>query len=156
MPPMSSLRTFIAALKTGETRTTRALEGVARRRRGALAEELLLALKHQGALNAPLQAPFRQAIKKTPLPERYIDHCIDDWPDAQKEQARRALVKAIADGRRVRFRWGLTAARGYETEITRTASRVTITALSPRSTLRISGDEIHVAAGKAAKKHGAG
>lgn len=156
MPPMSSLRTFIAALKTGETRTTKALEGVASRRRGAVAEELLAALSHRGALNAPLPAPFRQAIKKTPLPERFIDRCIDAWPDAQKEQARRALVRAIHDGRRVRFRWGLTAGRGYETEITRAGNRVTITALSPRSTLRISGDEIYVAPGKPATKRGPG
>ncbi len=154
MVPMSSLRTFIAALKTGETRTTRALEEVAARRRGAVAEELITALKRRGALNAPLPAPFRQAIKKTPLPERFIDRCIDAWPDAQKEQARRALVKAIGDGRRVRFRWGLTAGRGYETQITCVGNRVTITALSPRSTLRISGGEVYVAPGKPAKKHG--
>ena len=145
MAPMAHLRTFIAALRTGETRTTKALEGVMGRRRGAEAEELITALNRRGALKAPLQAPFRQAVKKTPLPERFIDHCIDDWPDAQKEQARLALVKAIDDGHRVRFRWGLTAGRGYQTEITRAGNRVTITALSPRSSLQISGGEIYVA-----------
>lgn len=153
---MASLRTFIAALKTGETRTTKALEEVMGRRRGAAAEDLLAALNRRGALKAPLQTPLRQAVKKTPLPEQFIERCIDGWPDAQKERARRALVKAIDDGHRVRFRWGLTAGRGYQTEITRAGNRVTITALSPRSTLRISGDEIDVAPGTPATNRGPG
>lgn len=147
MPPMSSLRTFISALKTGETRTTKALEEVVGRRRGAEAEEVLAAIRRSGALNAPLQTPLRQALRGAPLPERFIDRCIDGWPDAQKEQARRAVVRAIDDGHRVRFRWGLTSGSGYETEITRAGNRVIITALSPRSTLRISGGEIYVAPG---------
>jgi hypothetical protein len=153
---MSSVTTFISALKTGETRTTRALQALAGRRRGAPAEELIVSLRRRGALNAPLGSPFRQAVRKVPLPERFIERCIDAWPDAQKERVRRALVRAIDDGDRVRFRWGLTAGRGYETEITRTGARVTITALSPRSTLRLSRGEIYVAPGRPAKKRGGG
>lgn len=145
MAPMTTLRTFIKALRTGETRTTMALEEVMGRRHGPAAELILATLHHRGALKAPLQTPLRRAVKKTPLPERYIDHCIDAWPDAQKERARRALVKAVNDGHRVRFRWGLKAGSGYKTEITRAGNRVTITALSPRSSLRISGGEIYVA-----------
>jgi hypothetical protein len=156
MPPMSSLRTFISALKTGETRTTTALERVVAHRRGAVAAQLIADLHHRGALDAPLADPFRQAIKKTPLPERFIDRCIDGWPDPQKESARRALVAAINDGRRVQFRWGLTMGRGCETKITRTANRVTITALSPRNTLRIAGKEIHVAPSAPATKRSTG
>jgi hypothetical protein len=142
---MTTLKTFIAALRTGETRTTRALEDVMGRRKGAAAEELLATLHHRGALKAPLQTPLRRAVKKTPLPERFIDRCIDAWPDVQKERARRALVKAVNDGHRVRFRWGLKAGAGYKTEIKRTGNRVTITALSPRSSLRTSAGEIYVA-----------
>jgi hypothetical protein len=144
MPPMSSLRTFIAALKTGETRTTKALQRLLGRRRGARAEAFIAALKQKGALNAPLEPPIRNAIK---LPDRYIERCIDAWPDAQKEEARRAIVTAINKGQQVRFRWGLKAGPGYDAKIHRGPSSVTITALSPRSTLRISGDEIYVAPG---------
>jgi len=144
MPPMTTLRTFIEALSTGQTRTTRALDE-AIRQRGAAADELMSALSETGALNAPLQDPIRRLIRKTPLPDRYIDRCIDAWPDAQKERVRRAMLKAMRDGKRVRFRWGLTTASRYETEITTAGNRTTITALSPRSTLHISGGEVHVA-----------
>jgi hypothetical protein len=149
---MASLRTFIAALRTGETRTTKALEEVLVRRRGAEAEEVIAALHHRGALKAPLQTPLRRAVKKAPLPDRFIDRCIDAWPDAQKEQARRAMAKAIDDGHRLQFRWGLTAGKGYETEITHAGNRVTITALSPRSTLRVSDNDIDVAPRQPARK----
>ena len=153
MPPMSSLRTFIAALKSGETRTTKALQRAVARRRGAKGQALIAALKHKGALNAPLQAPIRGAIG---LPDVFIERCIDDWPDVQKEQARRAMVTAINKGQQVRFRWGLKAGPGFDATIRRGASSVTITALSPRSTLRISGDdEIYVAPG-GPQKRGAG
>jgi hypothetical protein len=145
MPPMSTIRTFIDALSTGRTRTTKALEEATSRRRGATAEELMAALGRRGALNAPLEDPIRQIIRKTSLPDRYIDRCIDAWPDAQKERARRAMVRAMRDGKRLRFRWGLTAGRGYETEITTAGTRTTITALSPRSTLHVSAGEVHVA-----------
>lgn len=145
MAPMTTLRTFINALMTGETRTTMALEEVMGRRRGPAAEVILAALRHRGALKAPLQTPLRRAVKNTPLPERYIAHCIDAWPNAQKERARRALVSAVNNGHGVRFRWGLKAGRGYKTEITRVGNRVIITALSPRSSLKISGGEVYVA-----------
>jgi hypothetical protein len=141
---MSTLRTFITALSTGETRTTKALEE-ATRQRGAAADELHAALNRRGALNAPLEDPIRQVIRKTSLPDRYIDRCIDAWPDAQKERARRAMVKAMRDGNRLRFRWGLTAGPSYETVIKTVGSRTTITALSPRSSLHISRGEIQVA-----------
>jgi hypothetical protein len=141
---MSTLRTFITALSTGETRTTKALEE-ATRRRGAAATDLRAALSRRGALNAPLESSIRQVIRNTSLPDRYIDRCIDAWPDAQKERARRAMVKAMRDGNRLRFRWGLTSGRSYETEIKTVGSRTTITALSPRSTLHISRGEIQVA-----------
>ena len=141
MPPMTSVRTFIAALRTGETRTTQAVEQAVARRRGARAEELVALLHKRGALKAPLDASFRDALRDTGLPPRYIDNCIDGWPDGQKEEMRRAMVTAINGGHRVRFAWGLTAAAGFETEITRAKSgTVTIRAMTPRSALRASAD----------------
>jgi hypothetical protein len=141
MPPMSSLRTFIAALQTGETRTTQALDKAVARRRGAKAAGLIQLLHKRGALNAPLQSALREAVGSAPLPEQFIQHCIDGWPDAQKEQMRRTLVAAIRDGRRVRFAWGLTPVAGFKTEISDTgAGAVVITALTPRSSLRAHQD----------------
>ena len=147
MPPMSSLRTFIEALRTGETRTTKALDHVVAHRRGAKAAKLIDLLHKPGALKAPLQDPFRQAVKGAPLPEKYIQQCIDGWPDAQKEKIRRALVTGIRDHRRIRFVWGLTPAAGFQTEIRKTSTgtgtgtgKLTITALTPRSSLRAHHD----------------
>jgi len=138
---MSSLRTFIAALQTGETRTTKALDLVVARRHGPKAGALIDLLHKPGALKTPLQGPLRQAVKSAPLPEKYIQVCIDGWPDAQKEKMRCALLIGIRDHRRVRFVWGLTAAPGFHTEIHDTgAGTVTITALTPRASLRAHAD----------------
>jgi hypothetical protein len=142
---MSSLRTFIAALRTGETRTTKALDHVVAHRRGTKAAKLIDLLHKPGALKAPLQDPFRQAVKGAPLPEKHVQQCIDGWPDAQKEKIRRALVIGIRDHRRIRFVWGLTPAAGFQTEIRKTGTgagtgRLTITALTPRSSLRAHDD----------------
>jgi hypothetical protein len=149
MPPMSSPRTFIAALKTGETRTTKALEEVTGRRQGVKAEALLAALKRRRALKSPLAEPLREAIqRKTRLPDRYIDRCIDAWPEKHKEDARKAIVRAFHSGKRLRFRWGLKSGQGFDAVIRDEPDQITITALSPRSTLRVAkGGEIYVAPG---------
>jgi hypothetical protein len=155
---MSSLRTFVTALRTGETRTTKAIEHVVGGRRSAAKEELLSAMRKRGAMNAPLAAPFRRAMRRAPLPERYIAVCIDGWPDSDKARMRRAVIAALDEGRRVRFRWGLTGARGHGVQIDDDgAGPITITALSPRSSLRVERDEVHVSpAVPAATKRRAG
>jgi hypothetical protein len=145
---MSTLKTFISALKTGETRTTKALEDVARKRKSAAALALIAELKEKDALNKPLSATFRQAITKTSLPAGFIDTCIDGWPDTQKEEARGHIVWAIKRGGKVKFRWGLKVGAGYDAKFKREGDNVTITALSPRSSLKISGGEIYAAPAK--------
>ena len=69
MPPMSSLQTFLKALRTGETETTKALDKVVARRTGATVAPLIVLLKQPGALNAPLQSALRNAVKGAPLHE---------------------------------------------------------------------------------------
>lgn len=141
MPPMTSVKTFITALRTGETRTTQALDKAVARRRGVRAEALIGLLGQRDALRTPLQDELRTALRAERLPERYIDHCIDGWPDTQKEQMRRAIARAIKGGHRVRFAWGITPAASYRTEIRRADNgTVTILALTPRSSLRASRD----------------
>ena len=139
MPPMTSVKTFLVALRTGETRTTLALGKAVARRRGARAAVLIGLLGQRHALKTPLQPELRAAIRGERLPERYIANCIDGWPDVQKEQMRRAVVRAIHGGHRVRFGWGITPAATYRTEIHRAENgTVTILALTPRSSLRAS------------------
>jgi hypothetical protein len=146
MAPMSSIRTFINALKTGETRTTRALNKVVADRRSAAAHERRAALGHSGAMDAPLQPPFRDALRSAALPDEMITECIDRWPDDHKERVRRALVKALKEGQRVQFAWGLTDGDDLRTEIRTTGGTVTVSALSPRSSLRVyDDDQVNVA-----------
>lgn len=138
MPPMTSVRTFINALQTGETKTTIAAQAALGR--GRRVSALVNALSKRGAFDSPLQEAFRAELRKAKLPSSYIESCIDNWPNKQKEKMRRAVASAVRDGRKVRIRWGLTTAGTYETQIRRTDSGlVTITALSPRKSLRVSG-----------------
>lgn len=141
MPPMSSIRSFITALKTGQTPTTRALERIAADR----TEPMRAALQRAGALNRPLSAVFRGALR-TDIDDLAITQCIDNWPDEHKERVRIALVDAVRDGRPVRFRWGLTAASDYETFIDDPGyGPVTFTARTPQAQLSVyDGDQVNV------------
>jgi hypothetical protein len=141
---MSKVKTFIEALKTGETTTTRKLERVTRKRNSAAAMELIAALGQKNALNRPLDGLILARLKDEGLTQRHIDRCIDAWPDKHKEDARKAIIAAINAGKPVRFRWGLKSGAGSDAKISKSGPIVTITALSPRSTLRISKGEIFV------------
>jgi hypothetical protein len=131
---MSSIGTFLKALKSGETLTTKTAEralGRARRR-----PAIVTILKTKNAFKAPLQQDLRDLLKPN-LNDEQINKCIDSWPNTQKEAARAAVANAIRTDRRVRLRWGLSTGSGYETNITKTEKTVTIVARSPRSKLRV-------------------
>ena len=97
------------------------------------------------AFRAPLGHRFRERLHAVGLPDDAIVACIDGWPDPDKESLRQALVEAVDESRIVRFRWFLTDAPNYQTRIEYESGTVTITALSPRSTLTIfNGDRIAV------------
>lgn len=157
MPPYPIVAPFIKSLRTGDTPTTVGLNRLVAGRKRAATSGLLDTVRKRGAFSTPLQPDVRAALKRAGVPERLISRCIDGWPDAQKEQARRAVVSAVDEGRSVRFRWGLTDARTCQTEITNErGGRVVITALSPRSTLRVRNGGISVAPAEAARRVGAG
>lgn len=141
MPPMSSIRSFINAVKTGQTPTTRALERIAAVR----TEHMRTALQRPGALNRPLGAAFRNSLRDD-LDDVAITQCIDNWPDDHKERVRLALVDAVRDGRPIRFRWGLTAASEFETFIDDPGyGPITFTARTPQAQLSVyDGDQVNV------------
>jgi hypothetical protein len=141
---MSKVKTFIEALKTGETTTTKKLERVTRKRSSATALELIAALRKKNALDRPLDGVILDVLRSEGVTRRHIDRCIDAWPDKHKEDARKAIIGAINAGKPVRFRWGLKSGAGSDAKISKRGPIVTITALSPRSTLRISKGEIFV------------
>ena len=91
MPPMSSIGTFLKALKSGKTRTTESAERALGRGRRSAA--LVSAVKKKHAFKAPLQQPLRDALKAANLTEPLITTCIDAWPNHEKEKARAAVAK---------------------------------------------------------------
>ena len=110
MPPGTKMQTFLNSVRTGETKTTRALERLWTDRGSSLATNA----SRKGALNGLpdwlRSALTRQGDQHAPvaLSEIEFDH-IRDWPDAEKEKLRQALLASLGPPRRtVRFRWALS------------------------------------------------
>jgi hypothetical protein len=141
---MSKIKTFIDALKSGETKTTKAIEQVVGVRKAADRQALLDALDQPHALKSPLAKAFKDALIDAGLKRNEIKRCINAWPENDKETARVALVKAMKRGDRVRFRWGLKSGAGYDAESERDGNTTTITALSPHSSLETRGNSVYV------------
>ena len=145
MPPGTTFRTFIEAVQTGETNTTKALD-VFFNNPG----------RHQ---NHPNRNDFktRHAFDKLPqwaktalgsaLSAVELAH-VDDWDNAQKDDVRDACDRAI-DQRltAVKFRWGPGTGPADETVITPpdNAGIIWITFKSARKNIRITGaDDVTV------------
>ena len=142
MPPMSSIGTFLKALKSGKTRTTEAAERAISR--GRRRPALVSLLSKKNAFKSPLQQPLRDALKAANLTEDLVTKCIDGWPNSEKEKARAAVASAIRNDKRLRLRWGLSTGSGYETQIKKTDTTVTIVARSPRLKLRVRSGGVFV------------
>ncbi len=133
MPEMSSVRTFVEALKTGMTKTTKALDQVDY-------AEYIDQLKVPGALNA-LQPWAREALTAQGLSEGELGH-INAWPNDQKELIRQAIVNAVDNARNLSFFWELYANAEEDTSIQGLDEEgdITITFLSPRRRVTTSGN----------------
>jgi hypothetical protein len=135
MPPRTSIRTFIRALQTGETKATRALTRVFTSP-GELAgrgwfDEFQ---GNEGALDGPLPPYVRDELPE--LDEDDIGH-MGMWPDTQKRILRLALVQAIQQDRNVRFFWELHAGSTSINEIANLTGEgdIVVTFRSPRANL---------------------
>ncbi len=131
MPDMSTIKTFVKALKTGMTKTTKALD------KCDYASHLD-ELRKPHALDKPLPGWARGALQP-PLSDAELDH-IDDWPDGQKDLVREAIVTAAENKRKLQFFWELHSGTDEETDIQGLAGAgtTTIRFRSPRSKLRVS------------------
>jgi hypothetical protein len=121
------------------------LEKAFARRKAAQRQGLVAAIQKRGAWKTPLEPSFQRAMRAAGLSAPLIARCIDGWPDAQKEVARQAVVQAVRSGRTVRVRWGLTDGVACKIDVSPgNTGPVTITALSPRSSLRVRAGRIEV------------
>lgn len=138
MPETSTIRKFIAAVQTGRTNTTKALEMLftnpGRHRTHTNFGDLSVA----GALNKPLAAWAKAVLRALGLSDPELAH-IEDWPDTEKEEVRKALVVAIQADRNVRFLWELHDVAGSDNRVTNVdgPGDITVTFRSPRANVRL-------------------
>jgi hypothetical protein len=144
LPPPTTLATLLKAARTGKTGTTEALD-VIFAQPGELGEHPNFPdLNQTGSLDV-LRAWARAELRKGGLRTYEISH-IDDWPPAQKEQVREALVYAIGHDLPVQFFWKLYDGQDEETEIDppapfTDATGITITFRSPEGKVRMVGPD---------------
>jgi len=107
MPPVSTVRTFIEALRTGRTNITRALDQLLANPGSLQDDPDYPGVQQQGALNGMpewLRARLTQPPVAPPLRPQEIDH-IERWPNGQKEIVRAEIVTSIQQNRRTTFAW---------------------------------------------------
>ena len=150
MPPYTTIKTFMDALMTGRTNTTKALDALLQRNLQADQEDWAR-LQQPHSLDKPGSAKIPEGIEpgwwKDYLREKVLptlskgelDH-IDAWPEEQKEQVRATIVAAKSDSRTVHFFWELHGGKKEDTQIDVPAhGDITITFRNPRDRLEVSG-----------------
>ena len=147
MPPKSSPKDFTDALVERRSRTTKALDKFVRLRR--LKNHPHIAdLKTPGHLSKPLSKWIRDELGGLGVKKPMEFTHINQWPKAQKEEIRKALVHAIDRGLKIDFFWALWDEKkeGTIIEPKRLPSKgkITITFYSPRRNVRTSAGQIIV------------
>lgn len=103
------MQTFLNSVRTGETKTTRALERLWQRRGPNIAANLRRANSAKGLPDWLESELKRQGKQHAPVALSGVEfEHIRDWPDEEKEKLRAALLASLGPPRRtVRFRWTL-------------------------------------------------
>ncbi|MEX0682544.1 MAG: hypothetical protein WD904_03015 [Dehalococcoidia bacterium] len=104
MPPYSTLRTFIDALRTGETNITQCLENVTNNR--ALRDAHLAEVQTPNAFDGALPQWLCDALDQAGMSNDEIRH-IERWPAREKEIVRQQVALSIGDNRTLRYGWEL-------------------------------------------------
>jgi hypothetical protein len=134
MPPYTTLRTFIDALKSGETNITRVLEDVAADR--ALLEANAADLRTPGRFEPYFPDWARAALTDSSRVRRLsaeeLAH-IEAWPASEKEAVRVQLARSLDAPLRLIFRWEIFDGDDPRTELRRDeAGEAEIVFRSPR------------------------
>ena len=134
------MATFNRFRGTGDTNTTQALNALYRAR----PEAVVAALSETGPFGG-LPDQYLSELKQRGLSTEELEH-IRDWPDADKEKVREAVLNAISSDQRVRFAWKLHDESKESTTIeTADSGAITITFFSPWSNVRAVGrDDVTV------------
>jgi hypothetical protein len=151
VPDTSSIRTFIQAIKTGQTKTTKVLNALFGNNTASYNGSTLFDGDHLGKANVldnlrdpavswacdELRKPG-QSDSSLAISEADIDH-INSWPAAEKEQVRQALVAAVGPpggpSRGIHFSWGLYDGASSRTQVNTPPAPGAITVIfqSPRA-----------------------
>ncbi len=145
MPPKSSIQTFIDAVNTGQTNTTRALEVIGTNL--AAYSGFAAALATPGALKADPSTGLLPAwagavlsgvgVGALALTPAELLH-IGAWPDAEKEKVRAALYQAMQAGNAVHFSWQLYPGADSISHVDNLpGGDFKVTFLSPQSKVRV-------------------
>ena len=141
MPVYSSLRTFIKALKSGETNTTQTFAR-------ALAAEGVDPIKNKSSVDPHLSAQLEGILASHGMSPGEINH-VKKWPAAKRNQARLWVLAAVRANRSVAFSWELfdgTVSTNGRSQ-TPVSAPVRITFRSPRAGVTLSqshGGQVHV------------
>ncbi len=144
MPPKSTPKEFANALAERRSRTTKALDKFIRLR--SLKNHPHLAdLRTPGYLNNPLPKWIKDELAALGMKQAMEVTHINQWPRAQKEEVRKALVHAIDRGLRIDFFWALWDEKKEGTLIEPkrlpAKGKITITFYSPQKNVRVSSAE---------------
>jgi hypothetical protein len=140
MPPMTTLRTLVQALQSGQTETTRALDRAFSDLSRWSGHQNRGEFKKAGAFS---RLPNWAKGELGGLQPGEFDH-MDDWPTDQKDGLRATIDKAIEDRRKaVHFFWKLGSGKKEAIEILDpdAAGDITVTFVSPRQSMRVVGDD---------------
>lgn len=141
MPIKCTPKEFTDALSERRSRTTKALDKFIRQR-SLKNHPHLDDLRKRGHLNRPMPRWIRHELAelgvKHPLEFRHIN----EWPNAQKEEVRKALVHAIDRNLKIDFFWALWDQRREGTIIEPKrlprSGKIKITFYSPQRNVRTS------------------
>jgi hypothetical protein len=136
MPAYSTLRSFVKAIKTGDSNITQCLERLANdvAKRQQYLSDINATHTAVGALPGWLQIELIQAG----LSQAEVDHC-SRWPDAEKEKVRKQVADAIPERRSIHFSWELWDGNDADSDVRRDSDQdVRIVFRSPRKGVKLS------------------
>jgi hypothetical protein len=136
MPAYSTLKSFINALKTGDTNITQCLERLAndRAKRAQYATDIRALHTGVGQLPGWLRNEMVQAGMSQPE----VDH-VERWPDREKEKVRLQVVEALDHDSNLHFSWELFEGDDPLSEVRRDPSQdVRVVFRSPRKGVKLS------------------
>lgn len=142
MPMTSTPKEFTDALAERRSRTTKALDDLFKSP-GALSNHPHIGdLRRIGHLNAPLPTWIKNELKARGVVKPLEFTHINQWPKAQKERLRKAMIHATDNNVKMRFFWELYGGPNEQTIIVPdplpTSGAITVTFLSPQSRVRVS------------------